>query len=138
MSRWTATLWSTGTRNRRLHWLRADPASLGEVRDLDGRSVTANCLHPATYMPTKIVRDDGAEPVSSLDEGIRATLRLIADPELDGVTGRYFDGTAEADPHPQARDAAGRRRLRDLSDRPCGLAPAARDPSAFVAKDLSG
>lgn len=93
--------------------------------ELDGRSVTANCLHPATFMPTKIVRDDGTEPVSSLDEGTRATLRLIADPGLDGVTGRYFNGTAEADPNPQARDATARRRLRDLSDRLCGLASAA-------------
>jgi NAD(P)-dependent dehydrogenase (short-subunit alcohol dehydrogenase family) len=90
--------------------------------ELDSRSVTANCLHPATYMPTKIVRSDGTEPVSSLDEGIHATLRLIADPGLDGVTGRYFNGTIEADPHPQARDAAARRRLRDLSNRLCGLA----------------
>ena len=43
-----------------------------------------------------------------------------ADPRLDGVTGRYFNGTAEADPNPQARNATGRRRLRDLSDRLCG------------------
>jgi NAD(P)-dependent dehydrogenase (short-subunit alcohol dehydrogenase family) len=98
--------------------------------ELDGRSVTANCLHPATFMPTKIVRDDGTEPVSSLDEGVRATLRLIADPGLDGVTGRYFNGTAEADPDPQARDAVDRHRLRDVSDRLCGLAPAAQDPPA--------
>lgn len=32
--------------------------------ELDPRRVTANCLHPATYMPTKIVRGDGTEPVS--------------------------------------------------------------------------
>jgi NAD(P)-dependent dehydrogenase (short-subunit alcohol dehydrogenase family) len=89
--------------------------------ELDPRSATANCLHPATYMPIKIVRGDGTEPVSSLEEGVHATLRLIADPGLDGVTGRYFNGIAEADPHPQARDAAARRRLRDLSDRLCGL-----------------
>jgi NAD(P)-dependent dehydrogenase (short-subunit alcohol dehydrogenase family) len=44
--------------------------------ELDPRSATANCLHPATYMPTKIVRGDGTEPVSSLDEGVHATLRL--------------------------------------------------------------
>jgi hypothetical protein len=73
-------------------------------------------------MPTKIVREDGTTPVSSLDEGVRAVLRLIADPALDGVTGHYFDGTAEASPHPQACDAEARRRLRDLSDQLCGLA----------------
>jgi NAD(P)-dependent dehydrogenase (short-subunit alcohol dehydrogenase family) len=92
--------------------------------ELEAHSVTANCLHPATYMPTKIVWGDGVQPVSQLDEGTRATLRLITDPQLDGVTGRYFSGEQEAAPHPQARDADARRRLRDLSDRLCGLAPA--------------
>jgi NAD(P)-dependent dehydrogenase (short-subunit alcohol dehydrogenase family) len=89
--------------------------------ELDPRQVTANCLHPATFMPTKIVLDAGAQPASSLEEGVQATLRLITDPELDGITGRYFNGTAVAEPDPQARDIAARHRLRDLSDRLCGL-----------------
>jgi NAD(P)-dependent dehydrogenase (short-subunit alcohol dehydrogenase family) len=89
-----------------------------ELRD---RGVTANCLHPATYMPTKMVRAAGVSPVSSLEDGLKATLRLVADPELDGVSGRYFNGTREAAPHPQANDANARRRLRELSDRLCGL-----------------
>jgi NAD(P)-dependent dehydrogenase (short-subunit alcohol dehydrogenase family) len=97
--------------------------------ELNAHSVTANCLHPATYMPTKMVRDTGTEPVSSLDEGVLATLRLIADPGFDGVTGHYFDGTTEASPHPQAYDVAARRRLRDLSDKLCGLATADRGPA---------
>jgi NAD(P)-dependent dehydrogenase (short-subunit alcohol dehydrogenase family) len=88
--------------------------------ELDPGKVTANCLHPATFMPTKMVLDAGATPASSLEEGVRATLRLITDPELDGVTGRFFNGTAEAEPHPQARDLAARDRLRELSDQLCG------------------
>ena len=97
--------------------------------ELDVRNVTANCLHPATYMPTKIVRADGIQPVSSLDEGTRATLRLITDPGLDGVTGRYFSGERETAPHPQAHEADIRRRLRDLSDQLCGLAPGSDRPT---------
>ena len=89
--------------------------------ELDPRKVTANCLHPATFMPTKIVLDAGTKPASSLEEGVRATLRLITDPGLDGVTGRFFNGTAEAEPNPQARDMAARHRLREMSDRLCGL-----------------
>jgi NAD(P)-dependent dehydrogenase (short-subunit alcohol dehydrogenase family) len=89
--------------------------------ELDPWQVTANCLHPATFMPTKMVLDAGLQPASSLAEGVRATLRLVTDPDLDGTTGRYFNGTAEAEPDPQARDVAARRRLRDLSDRLCGL-----------------
>ena len=89
--------------------------------ELDPRRVTANCLHPATFMPTKIVLESGIKPASSLEEGARATLRLITDPELDEVTGRFFNGTAEAEPDPQARDTEARHRLREMSDRLCGL-----------------
>ncbi len=89
-----------------------------ELRDA---GVTANCLHPATYMPTNMVRAAGVTPVSSLDQGTEATLRLIADPALDRVSGRYFNGTREAAPHPQAEDRAARARLRALSDGLCGL-----------------
>ena len=64
-----------------------------ELRD---RSVTANCLHPGTYMPTKMVLEAGVSPVDSLESGVEATMRLIADPELEGVTGKYFDRQREA------------------------------------------
>jgi NAD(P)-dependent dehydrogenase (short-subunit alcohol dehydrogenase family) len=89
--------------------------------ELDPRKVTANCLHPATFMPTKIVLESGIEPASSLEEGTRATLRLITDPGLDEVTGLFFNGTAVAEPDPQARDTGARHRLREMSDRLCGL-----------------
>jgi NAD(P)-dependent dehydrogenase (short-subunit alcohol dehydrogenase family) len=91
------------------------------ARELDATAVSANCLHPGTYMPTKMVRAAGVSPVTALEEGVKATLRLVADPELDGVTGRYFNGLREAAPHAQAYDMDARRRLRELSDRLCGL-----------------
>ena len=84
--------------------------------------VTATCLHPATYMPTKMVHAAGVEPISSLEQGVQATLRLVADPEIDGVSGQYFNGTRPAEPHRQADDPNARRRLRELSDRLTGLA----------------
>jgi NAD(P)-dependent dehydrogenase (short-subunit alcohol dehydrogenase family) len=89
--------------------------------ELTDDGVTATCLHPATFMPTKMVRAAGARPASSLEEGMEATLRLVADPELDGVSGQYFNGSRRAEPHPQARDPEARRRLRELSDELCGL-----------------
>ena len=48
-------------------------------------------------------------------------MRLVTDPGFHGVTGRFFNGTAEAEPNPQARDVAARLRLREMSDRLCGL-----------------
>ena len=77
----------------------------------DSTQLTANALHPATYMPTKIV----PSPVSTLEEGADATLRLIADPELDGVSGEYFNGRREAQADPQAYDREARARLAAVS-----------------------
>ena len=91
---------------------------------LAGTGVTATVLHPGTYMPTKMVLAAGVEPLDSLESGVRATLRLIADPELEGVTGRYYDRLEEARARPQAYDAGARRRLRELSERLVGLTPA--------------
>jgi NAD(P)-dependent dehydrogenase (short-subunit alcohol dehydrogenase family) len=89
--------------------------------ELDADVVTANCLHPGTFMPTKMVRAAGVTPVTPLEDGVRATLRLVADPALDGVSGRYFNGERQAEAHPQAYDLGARQRLRALSDRLAGL-----------------
>jgi NAD(P)-dependent dehydrogenase (short-subunit alcohol dehydrogenase family) len=84
--------------------------------------VTANCLHPGTYMPTKMVFAAGVTPHDSLETGVRATARLVTAPELADVSGRYFDRLAEARGHRQAYDAEARRRLRELSEHLTGLA----------------
>jgi NAD(P)-dependent dehydrogenase (short-subunit alcohol dehydrogenase family) len=92
------------------------------AEELVDRDVTANALHPGTFMPTKIVTHAGIDPITALDQGVDATVGLATDPALDGVTGRYFDGRRESRPNPQAGDVAARRRLRELSDRLVGLA----------------
>ena len=89
-----------------------------------GGGVTATALHPGTYMPTKMVLAAGVEPFDSLETGVRSTIRLITDPALDGVTGRYFDRLEEARARPQAHDPDARRKLRELSERLVGLVPA--------------
>jgi NAD(P)-dependent dehydrogenase (short-subunit alcohol dehydrogenase family) len=83
--------------------------------ELRGQGVTANCLHPGTFMPTQMVLEAGVTPVDSLESGVEATLRLVGDRELDGVTGRYFERLREARAHPQAYELDARRRLRELS-----------------------
>ena len=77
--------------------------------------VAVNSLHPATFMPTKIVLEQHGHSVDSLDEGVEATLRLAVGPELEGVTGRYFNRQEEARADEQAYDADARRRLWELS-----------------------
>ena len=83
--------------------------------------VTVNALHPATLMPTKMVRQGFGRTQDSLEEGVASTLRLVADERLDGVTGRFFDKLREAGAHRQAYDRAARRALWELSARLCGL-----------------
>jgi NAD(P)-dependent dehydrogenase (short-subunit alcohol dehydrogenase family) len=84
---------------------------------LGDRDVTVNALHPATLMGTKLVTGFGVPPQSTIAEGRDATVRLVVDPELDGVSGRFFDGLRESQPHPQAADPEARRRLWDESER---------------------
>jgi hypothetical protein len=63
----------------------------------------------------------GVTPATPLEQGVEATWRLAADPSLDGVTGRYFNGVRKARADAQAYDADARRRLRELSERLVGL-----------------
>jgi len=91
-----------------------------ELRD---SGVTVNCLHPATYMDTTMVRAAGVEPVSTVEEGAAAVMRLAVSRELEGHTGEYFDGLRPARPNPQAYDPQVRRRLAQVSARLAGLDP---------------
>jgi NAD(P)-dependent dehydrogenase (short-subunit alcohol dehydrogenase family) len=90
--------------------------SLDLADQLAGSGVTVNCLHPASLMPTTMVRQAGMGTIDTVEQGLRATLRLVVDPALAGVTGRYFDGERAARAHPQAYDQAFRARLRKLTD----------------------
>lgn len=95
-------------------------ATVDLADELREKGVTVNALHPATLMPTAMVREGWAgAPVSTLEQGGAATLRLVLDEGLASTTGCYFDSTAPdpATPHRQASDAEARRRLRELSDR---------------------
>jgi NAD(P)-dependent dehydrogenase (short-subunit alcohol dehydrogenase family) len=46
------------------------------AHDLRGRGVTVNALHPATYMNTTMVGQSGTTPISSVEEGAEAILKL--------------------------------------------------------------
>jgi len=78
--------------------------------------VTVNSLHPATFMPTKIVLAERGTSVDDLDRGVDSTVRLAVDPALEGVTGRFFDRETETRAEDQAYDPDARRRLWELSE----------------------
>ena len=95
---------------------------LAERLRADGeQGVTVNALHPATLMDTKMAIDTFGYTMSTVQDGVEATLRLAVAPELEGVSGRYFDRLREARADPQAYDPAARRRLWDLSAALTGL-----------------
>jgi NAD(P)-dependent dehydrogenase (short-subunit alcohol dehydrogenase family) len=83
--------------------------------------VTVNALHPATLMDTKMALQTFGYAMSTIQDGVEATLRLAVAPELDGVSGRYFDRLREARANAQAYDRAARRRLWSLSMALAGL-----------------
>jgi NAD(P)-dependent dehydrogenase (short-subunit alcohol dehydrogenase family) len=82
---------------------------------LANTGVTVNALHPASLMPTKLVLEAGWSVMSTVEEGLEATIRLVVDPALDGVTGKYFDGLREAKANAQAYDLEVRRELAEIT-----------------------
>ena len=88
---------------------------------LKATDVTVNCLHPATYMATTMVREAGVTPWSTVEEGGAAILQLAQSPAVAGRGGLYFNGLAESRADPQAYDATARAKLWALSLKLTGL-----------------
>jgi NAD(P)-dependent dehydrogenase (short-subunit alcohol dehydrogenase family) len=84
--------------------------------ELPAHEVTVNSLHPGTYMPTKMVLESVGHSIDSLETGVESTLRLIEDPELEGVTGRFYDRLREARVMDEAYRPDLRERLRAASE----------------------
>jgi NAD(P)-dependent dehydrogenase (short-subunit alcohol dehydrogenase family) len=94
--------------------------TLDLAHDLDGTGVTVAALHPATFMNTAMVRQFGT-PMSTVEEGADAIMRLAVSDDLEGKTGLYFNGQREAKADAQAYDAAARQKLKALSLELAGL-----------------
>jgi NAD(P)-dependent dehydrogenase (short-subunit alcohol dehydrogenase family) len=91
------------------------------AEELRGSGVTVNSLHPATYMNTTMVRAGGITPISTVEQGGAAIVRLVTGDDVAGKSGLFFNGMQEAKANPQAYDAAARQRLRTLSLELTGL-----------------
>jgi NAD(P)-dependent dehydrogenase (short-subunit alcohol dehydrogenase family) len=89
--------------------------------ELDPAVVTANCLHPATYMATTMVRQSGIEPISTVEQGAEAILNLATVDALARQSGQFYNGLRPSRANPQAYDETARQRLRALSLELTGL-----------------
>jgi retinol dehydrogenase-12 len=125
---------------RRYSWWRAYTASkLANVlftvelaRRLEGSGVTANCLHPGA-VASRLGHNNGrfAKVVTGLlvpfflspAQGAETSIWAASSPEIEGVSGRYFEKRKEVSPSSAARDAETARRLWRESCRLTGLAP---------------
>jgi NAD(P)-dependent dehydrogenase (short-subunit alcohol dehydrogenase family) len=87
------------------------------AKELEGK-VIVNALHPATLMNTTMVRNAGAQPRSTIDDGAAAVMQLITD---NVGTGQYFNGLRAARANAQAYDESAREQLRALSVRLTGI-----------------
>jgi NAD(P)-dependent dehydrogenase (short-subunit alcohol dehydrogenase family) len=82
------------------------------AEELRGSGVTVNCLHPATYMNTNMVREAGIQPISSVEDGAEAILNVVLSEDLENRTGLFFNQMRPARADAQAYDPAARRQLR--------------------------
>ena len=79
------------------------------AEDLAGTGIVVGSLHPATYMPTGMVRRLGATPRATIAEGADAPMQV------------YFSGLTPARANAQAYDSEARARLRRLSQELTGI-----------------
>ena len=89
---------------------------------LQNDPLTVNCMHPGSLLDTKMVRQAFSQPMGSARSGAEVAVHLATAPELEGITGAYFDRKQSARAHPQAYDEAARQRLWQLSLALTGLA----------------
>lgn len=93
--------------------------TLDLAEELEGTGIVVGSLHPATYMPTGMVRRAGVEPRSTIDEGADAVMQLVDSDAYE--SGQYFSGLRPTRGNDQAYDAAARAQLKDLSQELTGV-----------------
>ena len=100
------------------------------ARRLQGSGVTANCLHPGV-VATGLANDNkglfalgwrvAKNFMISPEKGARTSVFLAESPEVEGVSGRYFDDCREVSPAAAAREEETARRLWQVSEELAGL-----------------
>ncbi|WP_419165018.1 SDR family oxidoreductase [Candidatus Palauibacter sp.] len=89
------------------------------AEELAGTGIVVGSLHPATYMPTEMVRRAGATPRATIAEGADATMRVVDSDDFE--SGQYFSGLRPTRANDQAYDPEARAELKRLSQELTGI-----------------
>ena len=105
------------------------------ARRLEGTGVTANCLHPGVVRtgfaknssgPLGTFIAGGARVAGmffiSPEKGAETSSHLASSPAVEGVTGKYFARSKEAQSNAESHDREIALRLWEVSERMCGIA----------------
>jgi NAD(P)-dependent dehydrogenase (short-subunit alcohol dehydrogenase family) len=82
---------------------------------LRNENITINCLHPGSLLDTKMVRRAFSRPQGSAESGAEVEVYLASAPDLEGVSGVYFDQKEPSRANPQAYSHPDREKLWLLS-----------------------
>ena len=85
-------------------------------------NITVNCLHPGSLLDTKMVRRAFTHPQGSAESGAAVEVYVATSPELEGVSGIYFNQMQRSRAHSQAYDPQARQKLWQISLESTGLA----------------
>ncbi|MBI1279027.1 MAG: SDR family NAD(P)-dependent oxidoreductase [Anaerolineaceae bacterium] len=104
------------------------------ARRLAGTGVTANVLHPG-FVNTGFGKNNkglmqfvmGIITVFAIkvEDGAKTSVYLASSPEVEGVTGKYFDKSKPKRSSPASYDEAAQKRLWEISEQLTGIASAA-------------
>lgn len=95
------------------------------ARRLEGTNVTANCLHPGvvasgfaqTYGGAVAMLAKLARPfLLSTEEGAKTQIYLASSPEVEGVSGRYFDKCRAIRSSSASYDVSAQKKLWEMSE----------------------
>ena len=91
------------------------------ARRLEGTGMTANCLHPGV-IKTKLLRAGfGDHPGDTPEKGARTSVYLALSPEVEGISGRYFEECKPVQSSPISRNLELQEKLWRISEELTGL-----------------
>ena len=92
------------------------------AKRLDPSEITVNALHPRSLLDTKIVREAWGSAQAPVEVGVESEFYLATSPDLENITGNYFDQKRRVQAHPQAYDEKALQNLWQTSNRLTNLA----------------